>query len=219
MLVARNECVVPVELTALSEKTISVDYATQDNGAVAGEDYVATSGTLTFTGVTTNFAQTISIPIFGNDLDEPDEAFSVVLSGGTNVVLPSRTLVIKILDDDEPALPVNVNIGGGVTPIITPLPSCNGGSTLSLLMFQTKSLSLSEGGSATYQVRATSSQERNGGQPRNGAFWNHHRSQQIVFQPNQLANLSNRDRDRQRRRGGQRRAYGIRYRAAAVLSP
>ncbi len=58
--------------------------------------------------------------------------------------------------------PVNVNNGGGgVTPIITPFPSQNGGSTSGALMFQPTSLSLSESGSATYQVRATSSQERN----------------------------------------------------------
>ncbi len=39
-------------------------------------------------------------------------------------------------------------------------PALPGGVTLAALMFKTKQLSLSESGSATYQVRATSSQER-----------------------------------------------------------
>ena len=37
-----------VSLDATSSNDVSVDYATRDGTAVAGEDYTATSGTLTF---------------------------------------------------------------------------------------------------------------------------------------------------------------------------
>ena len=151
-----NQVEVPVQLGLVSAQTTSIDYATQDGTATAGQDYTETSGTLTFLAGVTN--QTITIPILGDALDEPDERFLVVLSNPTNLVLVPRTVEVKILDDDEPAPPVNVNIGGGgVTPIITPFPSRNGGSTPSSLMFNTKQVSLSESGSATYQVKPTSS--------------------------------------------------------------
>ncbi len=150
-----------VELGLVSAQTTSIDYATQDGTATAGQDYTATSGTLTFLAYTTNLTQTISIPILGDAIDEPDESFSVVLSNPTNSVLQPKTVRIEIIDDDEPdpvGPRVNVNIGGGgVTPIITPFPSRPGGSTPSSLMFNTKQVSLSESGSATYQVKPTSS--------------------------------------------------------------
>ncbi len=158
---ASNVAEVPVQLGLVSRKTTSIGYATQGGTAIAGQDYTETSGTLTFQpGETLRY---LSIPIIGDAIDEPDESFSVVLSNPTNSVLVPRTVEVKILDDDEP---VNVNNGGGgggggVTPIIVPHLSQNGGSTSSSLMFRPTSLSLSESGSATYQVRATSSQNRN----------------------------------------------------------
>ncbi len=146
---------VPVQRIQASATSTSVRYATQDGTAIAGQDYTATSGTLTFPAGTTNLTRTISIPILGDTLDEPNEMFIVILSNPTNSVIQPRTVRIEIIDDDEPAPPVNVNNGGAVVPIITPFPSRNGGSTSSSLMFQPTSLSLSESGSATYQVRAT----------------------------------------------------------------
>ncbi len=136
-----------VQLGQASGRTTSVLYTTQDGTAIAGEDYIAASGTLTFLAGTTN--QIISIPILGDELDEPNESFSVILRDPTNSILQPRTVRVEIIDDDEPAPPVNVHV------------SLPGGVTLPSLMFQTTSLSLSESGSDTYQVRATSSQNRN----------------------------------------------------------
>ncbi len=153
-----NQVEVPVQLGLVSRKTTSIGYTTQDGTAIAGQDYTETSGTLTFPAGVTN--QTITIPILGDALDEPDESFNVILLNPTNSVLQPKTVRIEIIDDDEPAPPVNVNIGGAVVPIITPFPSQNDGLSAKSLMFKTTSLSLSESGSATYQVRATSSQER-----------------------------------------------------------
>ena len=93
---------VPVQRIQASAIPTSIRYATQDGTAIAGQDYTATSGTLTFPAGTTNLTQTISIPIYGDTLDEPNEIFTVTLSDPTNSVIQPRTVRIEIIDDDEP---------------------------------------------------------------------------------------------------------------------
>ena len=56
---------------------VTVDYATSDGSATAGEDYSATSGTLT---VTQDAPAQISVEAFGDTKVEGDETFSVNLS-------------------------------------------------------------------------------------------------------------------------------------------
>ena len=52
-----------VSLSAACDQAVTVDFATQDGSALAGEDYVATSGTLTFApGETT---RTITVAVLG----------------------------------------------------------------------------------------------------------------------------------------------------------
>ena len=59
---------------------IIMDYDTQDNTAKAGEDYVETRGTLFIPAGTTNFIQTISVPILDDEIDEEEEeVFSLIL--------------------------------------------------------------------------------------------------------------------------------------------
>ena len=71
-----------VRLSSPSQKTVSVDYATSDGTAVAGADYVADNGTVTFNpGVTT---QNVQIAILDDQLDEVNEAFNVSLSNFNN---------------------------------------------------------------------------------------------------------------------------------------
>ncbi len=94
-------------------KDVSVDYVTQDGTATAGEDYTATSGTITFPAYTTYLTRTIDIPILGDTDVEPDEYFNILLSNPTNVLIPPRNARIEIVNDDHI---------GGVTPIITPFP-------------------------------------------------------------------------------------------------
>jgi hypothetical protein len=53
----------------------TVDFATSDGSAQAGGDYVATSGTLTFTAGGPA-SQTISVTIHGDATPEPNEAFT-----------------------------------------------------------------------------------------------------------------------------------------------
>ena len=63
-----------------------VDYATTDGTALAGEDYTATNGTLTFNGDDGEF-QTISVALLNDDIiEQADEDFFVNLSNISSVL-------------------------------------------------------------------------------------------------------------------------------------
>jgi len=79
-----------VSLSAAYDQPVTVNFATQDgyfpdgnyDAAIAGQDYVATSGTLTFApGETT---KTITVQIIGDMTPESEEVFFLRLSGATN---------------------------------------------------------------------------------------------------------------------------------------
>lgn len=87
--------------------TSSVQYQT-DAGtgtATAGTDYVATSGTLTWTdGETGN--KTFAVSIVSDTRDEPDESFRVSLSNPVNATLGTpATANVTIIDDDDATTP------------------------------------------------------------------------------------------------------------------
>jgi hypothetical protein len=88
-----------VTLSAASAGPVSVNYATVDGTAKAGSDYVANSGTLVFGPDTTT--QTIAVQIVGDTADEPDERFTIVLSGATNAVIADASGIGTIADDDD----------------------------------------------------------------------------------------------------------------------
>jgi len=89
-----------VSLNAPSELPVTVDYATADNTAIAGEDYLAKSGTITF--IPGETSKTISVSVIGDSLDELTEAFNLNLSNITNATLDSFTAMGTIADDDLP---------------------------------------------------------------------------------------------------------------------
>lgn len=60
----------------------TVDFETVDGSALAGSDYTATSGTLTFTGELGN-VQTISVPIANDGVPENAEEFMIRFTGAT----------------------------------------------------------------------------------------------------------------------------------------
>ncbi|MCU1264066.1 MAG: Na-Ca exchanger/integrin-beta4 [Acidobacteria bacterium] len=77
----------------------TVDYATRNGTALAGSDFTAASGTLSFDPG--ELSKTIVIPILNDQLAEGAEAFSLTISnptGGASLGLPETTVVI---DDDE----------------------------------------------------------------------------------------------------------------------
>lgn len=81
-------------------QTISVDYATSNGSATAGQDYTAVNDTLTMQAGENQ--ATITIPITADTLDENSESFTVTLSNPTNVSIGTSTATITITDDDDP---------------------------------------------------------------------------------------------------------------------
>jgi streptogramin lyase len=87
-----------VTLSAASASPVTVNYATADGTATAPGDYGATNGTLTFApGVLT---QTITVNVVGDTVVEPNETFTVALSGATNATIAVATGTGTILNDD-----------------------------------------------------------------------------------------------------------------------
>lgn len=85
---------VQVTLTGPSCSTIKVDYNTSDGTADAGADYVAESGSLTFTpGQTSKW---INVAIVDDDDYEPNEHFYVMLKHHVNVIPGDPTGQITI---------------------------------------------------------------------------------------------------------------------------
>ena len=87
-----------VSLSAASGQTITVNYATADGTANAGSDYVARSGTLTFAPGTTT--QNVAVTINGDTTVEPDETFTLNLSGASNASIARAAATGTILNDD-----------------------------------------------------------------------------------------------------------------------
>jgi Calx-beta domain-containing protein/VCBS repeat protein len=93
-----------VTLSAPSTQPVTVQYATANGTATAGSDYQAVIGTLTIpAGQTTG---TITVPVNGDRLGEPDETFFVNLTGATNATIADDQALGTILDD-EPRISIS----------------------------------------------------------------------------------------------------------------
>lgn len=87
-----------VSLNTVSGKTITVNYATANGTATAGEDYTAVTSTLTFTPGQTQ--KTINITILGDALYESAETVLLNLTPNANVTIPDTQAVGTIQDND-----------------------------------------------------------------------------------------------------------------------
>ncbi|WP_420633094.1 Calx-beta domain-containing protein [Candidatus Palauibacter sp.] len=97
-----------VTLTPAASDTVTVDYATADGTATAGEDYTATSGTLTFAAGDTT--KTISVSITDDTLDDDGETFTLTLGNASSgVQLGDATATGTINDNDESLPTVSVS--------------------------------------------------------------------------------------------------------------
>ena len=91
---------------------------TANETATAGDDYTATTQTLTFTG-TANEIQTLMVPITNDNIVEFSENFTVSLSGlaGTSLLISlSDTRTVTITDNDRARVSL-VSLVGGTTVI------------------------------------------------------------------------------------------------------
>ena len=109
-----------VSLSTASASTVTVDYATTNGTATAGSDYVAQSGTLTFTPGQTS--KSIVVPVSGDTLNEADETFFVNLSNPANALIANSPALGTILNDDAaPTIAisnVSANEGSGNTSFV-----------------------------------------------------------------------------------------------------
>jgi hypothetical protein len=85
-------------LSAASNLTVNVNFATANGTATAPSDYVATNGTMTFNSG--DLTKTIGVTINGDQNFEPDENFIVNLSNAVNATISDNQGVGTILNDD-----------------------------------------------------------------------------------------------------------------------
>lgn len=93
-----------VRLSQASSQTVTVTFATANGSAAAGSDYRATSGTVTF--APGQLFQSISVPVVGDRLGEPNETFVVNLTSASNAVIADGQAVGTIADD-EPRISIS----------------------------------------------------------------------------------------------------------------
>lgn len=87
-----------VNLSSAATSAVTVHFATANGTALAGSDYVAQSGTLTFAAGETQ--KTIQVATIGDAVVEANEGFSVVLSSPTGATIADATGIGTIVNDD-----------------------------------------------------------------------------------------------------------------------
>lgn len=94
-----TNAVLIVSLSAISDKPVAVDYTTVNGTALASIDFLGATNTLTFSpGQTTN---TLSVLVYGDLFNEPNETFSVKLSNPINATLARGQGEVVIINDDS----------------------------------------------------------------------------------------------------------------------
>jgi hypothetical protein len=87
-----------VSLSVPTTLTVTMNYEAKDDGAIAGSDYEATSGPLTFTpGLT---SQQVAVSVLGDTQPEANETFFLDLSGAVNAAIADNRGKGTILDDE-----------------------------------------------------------------------------------------------------------------------
>jgi hypothetical protein len=88
-----------VTLSEASGAPATVEWATADGTALAGPDYVAGSGTVSF--AVDDVTESLSVTVNGDTIDEPSETFDVHLSSPTGAAIADASGVGTIVDDDR----------------------------------------------------------------------------------------------------------------------
>jgi hypothetical protein len=89
----------------------AVTYKTANGTATSPADYVARSGTVKFAGK--KLTRTVAVTVVSDPIDEPDETFSLELTGAKGVVI-SDGEGIATINDDDPAPSVAVGASTSV---------------------------------------------------------------------------------------------------------
>ena len=122
-----DKLVFTVSLVPAATMTVTVDYATSDGAAhddsfpkaVAGEDYTAMNGTLTFAPGETE--KTIEVPITDDDIEDSGEIMTLTLSNpaGAQFSRPVATGIIFNHEDNTPGDEEDTEVGTDSGPALT----------------------------------------------------------------------------------------------------
>jgi uncharacterized repeat protein (TIGR01451 family) len=90
------------QLSFASVAVSRVRWQTQDGTATAGSDYTASSGEVVFQPGETS--KSFTVPIIGDTLFEPDETFTIVITGTDNATA-GQSATCRIVNDDAQPIP------------------------------------------------------------------------------------------------------------------
>ena len=102
-----------LDLSAPSASPVTVAWRTVDGTALAGSDYGAASGTVTFPAGVTH--QEVAVSVTGDALVEGNETFSLALSAPSGATLATQTATGTIVDDDTATVSQGVSVSFAVT--------------------------------------------------------------------------------------------------------
>ena len=88
-----------VTLSGTRDQVVTVHYATSNGSATAGSDYTSVSGTLTFN--LGDYAESFSIPIINDEIDESNETINLTLSNPIGAALGTPSVATLTIMDDE----------------------------------------------------------------------------------------------------------------------
>ena len=101
-----------VTLSKASTTPVTVQYATANGTATAGQDYVAASGTITFAAGETS--KTVNVVVNGDATSESDETFTVTLSNPSGITIATAVATGTITNDDTSSGGGTGSTGGGL---------------------------------------------------------------------------------------------------------
>jgi hypothetical protein len=93
-----KDAVFDVSAFGVTDRVITLNYTTLDNTAIAGIDYLARGGNLTFPSGAS--LARITVPVIGDKRNEADETFQVLLSGVQNARIVDNLGIGTIRDND-----------------------------------------------------------------------------------------------------------------------
>lgn len=103
------DLVFTARLVPASTEAVRVDYATVDDSAKAGSDYIAATGTIVFPPGSTS--QTVKVKLAGDRIVEPNEVFFLALTNPVNATIDAALeggrVKATILNDDSPGIIVD----------------------------------------------------------------------------------------------------------------
>jgi uncharacterized repeat protein (TIGR01451 family) len=95
-----------ISIDAISGQQVQVNYTTNDGTAVAPDDYATTSGTATINAG--SLSTTVTVPVIGDAVSEPNETFTVDLTVPVNAtILDNQGL--GTITNDEGALSITID--------------------------------------------------------------------------------------------------------------